>query len=91
MARFQVPWLPRNTSYPFNLDASERFMRPGTGTDFFPWPYMVGALQPLWAMQDIMVYQGAFRRTTFGPGTTTLPRNLQNQVQVPGLTKYTFG
>ena len=89
--RFNVPWLPRTTSYPYNFDASERFMRPATGVDYFGWPSMIGALSPFWAMQDVLIYQGAFQRTTFGPGTTQLPRNLQYQVQVPGLNKYTFG
>lgn len=89
--RWQVPWLPRNTAYPYNFDASERFMRPATGRDYFPWPYQIGALAPGYPMQDVFIYAGAFRVERFGPGTTQLPRNLQYQVQVPGLTKYTFG
>lgn len=89
--KFKVPWLPRNTSYPFNFDASERHMRPATGKDFFPWPYFIGALQPFWRMQDVFIYQGAFGVAPFGPNTTTRYHNVQNQVQVPGLNKYTFG
>jgi len=88
--KFNVPWLPRKTSYPFNFDASLRYMRPKTGIDFFPYPYLIGALNPFWQMQDVFVYQGAFKVAPFGPGTTTQPRNLQNQLQVPGLNKYTF-
>lgn len=84
-----TPWLNRNTSYPFNFDASERYMRLPTGIDEFPFPPIIGAMQPFYPMQDMLIYQGAFGEQPYGPGTTETYTALMDQfnIIVPQLAK----
>lgn len=87
--RFGQPPLPVS---PVNVDAAINNTRPPMGGIYWaePAPPIYGALSARMPLQDVFIYAGAFRERPFGPGTTTLPRNLQWQSTVPGLNKYTF-
>jgi hypothetical protein len=79
-----------NRSPPIIVDASERHQRwPQGGVVWHePYPPIIGALGKYMPLQDMLIYQGAFRTAPFGPGTTELPRNMQWQMQVPNMNKY---
>lgn len=84
-------WLPRravpNDNYQFDFDGSERYSRPKTGLDKWPYPPIIGSLSGFWRQQDQMVWDGMFGKMPSGPGATTVPINLQWQIEIPGLTK----
>ncbi len=83
-----LDWTPRRPGdYPYDLDGSLRYTRFKTGIDNFPYPSIIGAVSGFYPEQDFTVWRGMFGRMPFGPGTTTLPLNLQMQITVPGLTK----
>lgn len=84
-------WFPRQAkgrdNYPFDFDGSERFARPKTGIDKWPYPPIIGAVSGFWQQQDALVLPSRIGKMPSGPGATTVPINLQWQIFVPGLTK----
>lgn len=93
----------RVDNYPFDLDASERVVRPKTGIDIFPMPNnavnfaQLGQVSGLMPQVDYMVWGQMWGRDPYGPimGTldaalvsrNALPVNLQWQTTIPGLNK----
>jgi hypothetical protein len=81
-------WSPRRgNGYPFDFDGSERYTRPKTGIDFFPYPPIVGMLSGFMPQMDLFVWSQAYGKKAYGPGTAPIV-NLGYQAYVPGLTKY---
>jgi hypothetical protein len=82
-------WKPRgNRDYPLDLDASERFTRPKSGIDYYPYPPISGNISGFMPMIDAFVWGQMWGKKAYGPGTIPIV-NLGYQVAVPGLTKYT--
>lgn len=88
---------PRNgcsDGYPFDLDASLRFVRPANGVDKFPTPNnrgsfaKLGSMNALTPLMDTIWYQSAFAKPSWGPIMSAIPDNLQWQITIPGLNKY---
>lgn len=73
--------------YPFDLDGSERFTRFSNVSATHPFPPIIGMISGIAPLFDSLVMRDAIARPAFGPGSTTIPVNLQWQVTVPGLTK----
>jgi hypothetical protein len=73
--------------YPFDLDASLRYTRFGTGTAIHPFPPVIGMVSGILPLFDDWTMREAIARPAYGPGSTTVPLNLQWQATVPGLTK----
>lgn len=73
--------------YPFDLDASERWTRPHTGIDFYPYPYLIGCLSGFMPQYNRTNPSIGYAKSPFGPNITQLPVNLQWQITVPGLSK----
>lgn len=84
------------TSYPIDLDAGEHFMRLRTGSDYFPYPPRIGAMQEFLPQADLWIWYNMYKKAAVGPGLywtqgmggIPVPvANLQYQYAVPGLTK----
>lgn len=87
---------PRNGAsdgYPFDLDASLRYVRPKTGLDIFPQPNnwnsfdKLGCVSGLLPQMDGRIWAQAYGARPFGPIASNLPENLQWQINIPGLNK----
>lgn len=87
------PWVPRtlkaHDGSPFDLDAGERITRFKTGIDKWPYPPIIGSIQPfLPQMGTVIVFQQATAIPIAGPNVMLGNYfNIQNQITVPGLTK----
>ena len=84
-------WRPRGgcrDGYLYDLDASERFVRPKTGIDYFPYPPICGMISGILPLFNERVWAGMYAKNAFGPGVGSRPANLQFQITVPGLTKF---
>lgn len=89
---------PRNGAsdgYPFDLDASLRFVRPASGIDKFPSHNNSGSFAKLGSMNaiapllDTIWYAtSTFAKPSWGPIMSAFPDNLQWQVTIPGMNKY---
>lgn len=92
---FPNAWRPAQVPnrYPFDLDGSERFCRFGAGIDYFPFVGgdgtvpQIGAVDGLMRQFDVQVWNQMTGRVPTGPGSTTVPLNLQWQMTIPGLGK----
>lgn len=79
--------------YPYDLDASERFVRPRTGIDYWPYPWngdsfaQLGCVSGFLPQMDGRVWGQMYGRDPYGPIVSALPVNLQWQINVPGLHK----
>jgi hypothetical protein len=79
--------------YPYDLDGSLSYARPKTGLDYFPWVggdgtiAQIGAVSGFMQQQDVRVWSQMTGKNPFGPGSTTMPLNLQWQMTPPGLIK----
>lgn len=81
-------WRPRSgNGSPFDLDGSERFTRPKTGIDYFPYPPIVGMISGLMPQMDLFVWGQMYGKKAYGPGTMPIV-NIGYQASIPGLTKY---
>lgn len=87
---------PRNGAadgYPFDLDASLRFVRFKTGIDSFPSHNNAGSFAKLGCVSgilnqfDVRIWGQGYGKNPSGPIVSALPQNLQWQVTVPGLNK----
>ena len=87
---------PRNGTsdgYLFDLDGSERFVRPKTGADVFPIQNngtdfaKLGSLNAVYALMNWFTWGQAYGAIPSGPIMSAIPDNLQWQITVPGLTK----
>lgn len=87
---------PRNGAsdgYLFDLDGSERHVRPRTGVDKFPEQENFGAFAQLGSMNALLplynmfVWAQAFGKVASGPIASAWPDNLQWQITIPGLNK----
>lgn len=74
-------------NYPFDFDGGLRYARPKTGYDYFPYPPLIGMVSGFMALQDNFVYAQAYGKKASGPGSVSVPVNLQWQVTLPGLAK----
>jgi hypothetical protein len=88
---------PRNgcsDGYPFDLDASLRYVRPRTGIDLYPTHSNVdnfaklGAVSGFLPEMDNLILGMAFGAIPYGPIMSQWPENLQWQMMIPGLNKY---
>lgn len=88
---------PRNGAsdgYLYDLDASERHVRPLTGIDKWPSHNNAGSFAKLGCINPILPLVGgfafgqAYAKIPFGPIMSTFPDNLQWQITIPGLNKY---
>lgn len=79
--------------YPFDLDASLRYVRPKTGVDYYPTHSnrdnfaklgLVGGFLP---QMDNRVWAQGYGKNPSGPIVSALPENLQWQITIPGLNK----
>ena len=92
---FPGAWLPAQEphGYPYDLDGAIRFARPATGVDYFPWVGgdgtvpQIGMVSGFLRQMDMTVWGQMTGKLPFGPGSTTIPLNLQWQTTVPGLVK----
>jgi hypothetical protein len=81
--------------YPFDLDASERFVRPKTGIDVFPMPNnavnfaKLGCISGFMPQLDAFIWAQMYGKNGYGPTNQPFPVNLQWQMTVPGLSKVT--
>lgn len=79
--------------YPFDFDASLRFVRLATGIDFWPTHsnydnyQQLGCVSGFMPQQDATVWATMFGKDPFGPIASALPENLQYQITIPGLNK----
>lgn len=79
--------------YPFDLDASLRYVTPKTGLDVFPTQTnatnfaKLGQVSGLMPQLDGRVWGQMWGADPFGPIVSALPVNLQWQITVPGLNK----
>lgn len=79
--------------YPFDFDASLRYVTPKTGIDVFPTPWngdsfaQLGQVSGLMPQMDGRVWAQGWGRDPFGPIVSALPVNIQWQITVPGLNK----
>lgn len=86
------PWKPRTAvvhdASPYDLDAGERITR-FTGTvDKWPYPPIIGSIQPFMPMATRMIFLQATALPIGGPNVTLGNTfNVQNQVAVPNLGK----
>lgn len=96
-AKAKAAHKPRNGAsdgYPFDLDASMRFVRPRTGIDVFPSHDNAGSFAQLGAISgflpqmDSLVWAQGYGKLPSGPIVSAIPENLQYQINIPGLTKY---
>ncbi len=87
---------PRNGAadgYQFDLDGSERFVRPRHGIDIFPTQTNVtdfakiGCMNAVYPLQNSFVWAQAYGKIPFGPIMSVIPDNLQWQVVIAGLNK----
>lgn len=95
---FPTAWTPRSgahDAYPYDLDGALRFTRPRTGQDYYPTIggdgtiEQIGMVSGFMGQMDSVVYQPMFTgKIPFGPGIMSTPINLQWQITVPGLTKF---
>lgn len=80
-------------NYPFDLDASQRNVRPATGIDYFPYHSnkdnfaKLGLVSGFWPLQNDIVWGQGYAKIPFGPYSDFAPVNLQNVITIPGLTK----
>lgn len=81
-------WLPRVCDgYPLDIDASSRFTR-YTGTfSYVGSPQMNGKINTMLPLYDALRIRMAIAKYPMGPGTTTLPQFLQQQMVFPQLPK----
>lgn len=95
--RSKMAFHPRNGAsdgYLFDLDASERHVRPRTGIDKFPDHNNAGSFAKLGCINPILPlvagfpFGQAFARVPYGPIMSAIPDNLQWQITIPGLNKY---
>ncbi len=92
---FPTAWVPdiSATGYPMDLDGAERYARPKTGIDYFPRVGgdgtipQIGMVSGFMRQMDVTVWEQMTGRVPTGPGSTTLPLNLQWQITPPGLIK----
>lgn len=83
-------WMPHPApGTPYDLDGGERITRPKTGIDVFPNVPMIGMVSGFLRQFDPFVWAQMYGKNPFGPGVGSVPVNLQWQITVPGLTKYT--
>lgn len=83
-------WQPRSgckDGYALDLDGSERQPRFRTGVSPRPYPPIIGCVSGFMPQQDVTFLAGHIGKTPFGPGATTVPRNLAWQTMFPGLVK----
>lgn len=79
--------------YPFDLDASLRYVTPKTGIDRWPYPWngdsfaQLGCVSGFMPQADAFVWAQGYGRDPYGPIVSALPVNLQWQINVPGLNK----
>ena len=87
---------PRNGAadgYPFDFDASLRHVRPPTGYDYFPTHSNADNFQKLGLVSgflnqmDQLVFNQSYGKLASGPIVSTLPENLQWQINIQGLDK----
>ena len=97
LAKAKAAHHPRNGAadgYPFDLDASMRFVRPKTGIDVFPSHNNAGSFAKLGQVSGFLpqmdgrVWAQGYGKMPSGPIVSSIPANLQWQINVPGLTKY---
>ena len=92
---YPTAWLPYHepNGYPFDFNGSLRYPRPKTGIDYFPrvggdgTVSQIGMVSGFMAQQDMLIWSQMTGKVPFGPGSTTLPLNLQWQITPPGLIK----
>ena len=72
---------------PIDFDGSERITRFRTGWSPVPYPPIIGSLNGFLPFQDTLSYAQKLARMPMGPGITTVPVNLQNQMMIPALAK----
>lgn len=92
---FPTAWRPavEPNDYQFDLDGSLRYNRFATGIDYFPWVGgdgtvpQIGAVDGLLRQFDVTVWAQMTGKMPSGPGSTTVPVNLQWQMTIPGLGK----
>lgn len=92
---FPTAWQPaiEPDGYQFDLDGSLRYNRFATGVDYFPFVGgdgvvpQIGAVSGIFPQMDVFIWQQMTGKIPFGPGSTTVPINLQYQITVPGLSK----
>jgi hypothetical protein len=87
---------PRNGAadgYPWDYDASLRFVRPKTGIDEYPTHSNAdnfakyGCMPATYPLYDNWVWGQMWGKSPGGPISSPLPHNLQWQITIPGLDK----
>jgi len=97
LARDKAAHKPRNGAadgYLFDLDASQRFVRLRTGIDVFPSHNNAGSFAKLGQISgflpqmDSTIWAQSYGKMPSGPIVSAIPANLQWQITIPGLNKY---
>lgn len=80
-------------NYPFDFDASLRFVRPATGIDYWPTHSnrdnfaKQGCVTGFMPQQDAIVWGQGFAKNPFGPFTDFQPVNLQTVITNSAMSK----
>ena len=75
--------------YPFDFDPGLNYVRYRSGIDYFPRPPVMNALSGLLPLQDGIVWNGAFGRTPYGPGSPTVGDAAFTQNIIANFNKFT--